>query len=273
MAKALENQRIEVPDRRSRGDLIRFEPSPRRVRAVFAGTTIAYSRRVMLMLESKYIPVYYFPIEDVRMDVFAATGKKAHSPYKGEASYWTIQVGDRVAENAAWGYLDPPSEWAGLKGYVAFYWDKMDAWYEEDDEVFVHARDPYKRVDVLQSSRHVQVVVGGTVVADTQRPRLLFETGLLTRYYIPKLDVRMDLLIPTETRTRCPYKGEAIYWSVKLGDVVVKDLVWSYPAPIPECPKIENLLCFFNERVDAIYVDGERQPVPQTPWSRATAAY
>jgi uncharacterized protein (DUF427 family) len=132
--------------------------------------------------------------------------------------------------------------------------------------VFVHPRDPYHRVDVVHSSRHVKVVVDGEVVAETTRPRLLFETGLPTRYYIPKLDVRMDLLQPTDSVTACPYKGRARYWSVRVGDRTLKDLVWSYPAPIPECPKIEGLLSFYNERVD-IYVDGELQPRPKTQWS------
>jgi len=270
MAKTLEDQVLELPDTRPAAEPIRFERSPRRVRAVFAGVTVADSRRVMLMLEARHTPVYYFPTGDVRMDLMVPTDKKTHSPYKGEASYWTIKVGDRVAANAVWSYLDPLPERADIKGYAAFYWDKMDAWYEEDDEVFVHPRDPYKRVDVLHSSRHVRVVVEGQVMADTRRPRLLFETGLPTRYYIPKADVRMDLLIPTETTTRCPYKGKASYWSIRIGNVEVKDIAWSYPAPIPECPKIENLVCFFNERVDAIYVDGERQPVPKTPWSKAS---
>jgi uncharacterized protein (DUF427 family) len=142
----------------------------------------------------------------------------------------------------------------------------MDSWFEEDDEVFVHPRDPYHRVDVLNSSRHVKVVVEGEVVAETHRPRLLFETGLPTRYYFPKLDVRLELLEPTDSVTACPYKGQARYWSVRVGDHVVKDLVWSYPTTIPECPKIENLLSFYNEKVD-LYVDGELQVRPKTPWS------
>ena len=142
----------------------------------------------------------------------------------------------------------------------------MDSWYEEDDEIFVHARDPYTRVDVLNSSRAVRVEVDGKVVAETKRPRLLFETGLPTRYYIPKQDVRMDLLERSESTTRCPYKGVASYWSLRLGNKHYQDLVWSYEAPIPECPKIENLLCFYNEKVD-LYIDGERQDRPHTHWS------
>jgi uncharacterized protein (DUF427 family) len=264
MAKALEDRVIEQVERPV-GDGIRFEPVHRRVRVMFGGVTIADSARVMLMLENRRLAVYYFPASDVRLDLFVPTDFKAPHPGKGEASFYSIRVGDRIVEKAAWRYLQP--ERPDLKDYVAFYWDKMDAWFEEDDEVFVHPRDPYHRVDVLHSSRHVKVVVGGEVVAETTRPRLLFETSLPTRYYIPKLDVRLDLLTPTTTSTRCPYKGKASYWTVNVGGKQFTDIVWSYPAPIPECPKIENLLCFYNEKVDAVYVDGELQARPVTPWS------
>jgi len=267
MAKALEDQVFQQLEERPRpadGD-IRFEPSQRRVRVLLGGVTIADSRRVMLMLENRRLAVYYFPIKDVRSDLFIPTDYSSNHPGKGDASFFSVKVGDRVAEKAAWRYLKPERD--DLKDYVAFYWDKMDAWFEEDDEVFVHPRDPYHRVDVLNSSRHVKVVVGGVVVAESDRPRLLFETGLPTRYYIPKLDVRLDLLTPTSSSTRCPYKGKAAYWSVNIDGKEFKDIVWGYPAPIPECPKIENLLCFYDEKVDAVYVDGELQAKPVTPWS------
>ena len=266
MAKALEDRIIENVEPRpvASGDIVLL-PTNRRVRVMFGGTTIADSRAVILVLEKKRLAVYYFPIKDVRLDLFQPTAYKSTHAGKGEASFYSVKVGDRVAEKAAWRYLQP--EQPDLKDYVAFYWDKMDAWFEEDDEVFVHPRDPYHRVDVLNSSRHVKIVVGGEVVAETTRPRLLFETGLPTRYYIPKLDVRADLLTPTNTTTRCPYKGKASYWTVKVNGKEFTDIVWGYPAPIPECPKIENLLCFYDEKVDAVYVDGELQPKPITPWS------
>ena len=155
-----------------------------------------------------------------------------------------------------WGYPDPFEEVAALADFVAFYWDRVDGWYEEDEEIFVHPRDPYKRVDVIHSSRPVQIIVGGETVAETRRARFLFETRLPTRYYIPPEDVRMDLLVPSEKTTACPYKGRARYYSVKIGDRVWEDLVWSYPEPIAECPKIKGYLCFFNEHVDEIRVDG-----------------
>src|SRR5258707_3956978 len=130
------------------------------------------------------------------MDLLEATEHHTSSPLKGEASYWSVRVGNRVAENAAWSYPNPLPEGPDLKGYLAFYWDQMDAWYEEDERVFAHARDPYKRVDILPSSRHVRIVLGGVSIADTQQPQLLLGTGLPIRYYIPEQDVPTELLEP-----------------------------------------------------------------------------
>ena len=273
MARALGDEAMRGIKSAATGERVRVEPSPRRVRVMFNNETVADSKRVMLLHEAKHLPVYYFPRDDVRMDLLIPSDKKTHCPFKGEASYWSIEVGDRTAEDAVWGYPEPIAGCPDIGDYVAFYWNKVDAWFEEDDEVFVHARDPYHRVDVVNSSGHVRVVIAGETIAQTHRPRLLFETGLPTRYYIPKLDVRMDLLEPSDTKTRCPYKGEASYWSARIGDTFLPDAAWSYPAPIPECPKIENLVCFFNEKVDAIYVDDKLIPVPTTPWSPRTEAH
>src|SRR5690606_20200851 len=118
------------------------------------------------------------------------------------------------------------------------------------------------RVDVLSSSRHVRIEVNGVTVADSRSPRLLFETGLPTRYYLPKTDVRLDLLEPTDTVTHCPYKGTAEYWSVN-GE---KDLAWSYRTPLPESEKIAGLIAFYDEKVD-VYVDGVRQDRPTTKFA------
>jgi uncharacterized protein (DUF427 family) len=246
---------------------IRFEPTPRWVRGVFAGVTVASSKRAMLLIERHRMPIYYFPVADVRMDLLEPTGRNRQDEHKGERSLYTLRVGDRTAEAAAWMHERPGAGGADFRGYVAFYWAKLDTWYEEDDEVYVHPRDPYHRVDVLNSSRHVQITVLGELVADSRRPRVLVETGLPIRFYLPRQDVRMELLVPSATRTQCPYKGVASYWSVRIGDVVAKDMAWTYQFPVPECPRIENLVCFFNERVDAIDVDGERLPAPVTPWS------
>ena len=150
-------------------------------------------------------------------------------------------------------YEDSPIE--ELRSLIRFDWAAMDAWFEEDEQVFTHARDPYTRVDILASSRHVRVEVDGVTIAESTSPRLLFETGLPVRYYLPKPHVRMGLLAPTDTVTHCPYKGKAEYWSVRTGDDVHEDLAWSYPAPFPESQKIAGLIAFYNDKVD-IYVDG-----------------
>ena len=247
---------------------ITFEPSPRRVRVQLNGEWIADSTKAHLLFETRHLPVYYFPRSDVRLDLLTPTEHHSFCPYKGTASYWTIRVGDRMSENAVWGYPEPYDEVEAIKDFVAFYWDRVDHWYEEDEEIFVHPRDPYKRVDVVASSRHVQVVLGGEIVADTRRAHFVFETRLPTRYYIPQEDVRMELLVPSEKTSACPYKGRARYWSAKIGGRDYPDIVWFYPEPIPECPKIRGLLSFFNEQVDAILVDGIEVPRPVTPWSK-----
>jgi len=244
-----------------------FETSPRWVRAVLGGVTIADSKRAMVLHRAKRLPVYYFPKEDVLMDLMESAQHTTEVVPQGEASFWNIKVGETIAEKAAWTYSNPPDEWEMIKDFIAFEWGKMDSWYEEEEEVFVHLRDPYHRVDVLDSSRHVRVIVAGETVAETRKPKLLFETGLPTRYYFPKEDVRMDLLESSNLKTRCPYKGVASYWSVKIGDQIRKNIIWGYPNPVVECPKIKDLLCFYNERVEAIYVDDELAPKPKTPWS------
>ena len=267
MTAALEDVSLGPSGSPSLAAGFRWEDSHRRVRAVFNDVTVADSTRVMLLLEYGHLPVFYFPIDGVRIDLLEPTAHHTHCPLKGDASYWTVKVGDRVAENAAWGYPDPRPDGPPLKDYLAFYWNKMDAWYEEDERVFGHARDPHKRVDVLPSSRHVRIELGGVTVADTRRPRMLLETGHVPRYYIPPEDVRMDLLEPSETTTRCPYKGQASYWSARIGDTVYPDAVWTYRTPLPESTNIAGLLCFYNERVDALYVDDELVPAPTTIWS------
>lgn len=247
---------------------IDFEPSPRRVRVVFGGETIADSLDMRLLHEPGLIPVYYFPRGDVRTELLVPTDTSTHCPWKGRARNWTVRVGDHEAADAAWSYEAPYPQISAIKDYVAFYWNRMDHWYEEDEEIFVHARDPYKRVDVVDSKRPVRIVVGGETIAETSDARFLFETGLPTRYYIPPADVRFELLEASDTRTSCPYKGTASYFSAVIDGHRFDDVVWTYPDPIAECPRIKDRLCFFNEHVDAIFVDGVEMPRPQTKWSK-----
>jgi uncharacterized protein (DUF427 family) len=248
---------------------VRYVEWPRRVRAMFAGETIADSTRVRLLLEPGGLPVYQFPPEDVQQDLLVESQKQEESPSKGSATYWQVRVADRIAEDAAYAYSDPPEYFAELAGWIAFNWSSMDAWFEEDDEVFAHPKSPFHRVDVLNSSRHVRIDVDGVTIAESVRPRLLFETGLPTRYYLPKIDVRMDLMEPSARVTQCPYKGFASHLHARVGDSLHENVAWVYPTPLPESSKIENLVAFYNERTD-IYVDGELQERPNTKWSKPT---
>jgi len=240
---------------------VKWEPSSRWVRVQFNHEYVADSKGAILVWEHEKYPVYYFPLDDVRSEFLRSTGKG----HNGRQT-WHVKVGDKEAANAAYSYTNLLGPDAPLNGFITFPWHKMDHWFEEAEEVFVHARDPYKRIDTIASSRHIKVVLDGVTVAETERPYLLFETSLPTRYYIKPEDVKFELLNPTETHTQCPYKGEASYWAATVNGREFKDIVWSYPDPIPEIPKIKGLLCFFNEKVD-IFVDGEREERPQTVWS------
>jgi uncharacterized protein (DUF427 family) len=250
----------DMPDTRG---LIYFESSPRRMRALFAGETIVDSRNAMLLHEQGKLPVYYFPEDEVRMDLLAPTDHHTTCPWKGEASYWSVQVGDRIAENAVWSYPDPLDDAPDLDGYFALYWDKMDEWLEEDEPALGHARDPYHRVDILQTSRHVTVTLDGEVVAESNNPLVLYETGLPPRWYFTPDEVRREMLEASDTQTRCAYKGFASYWSVGGED----DVAWYYPEPTLDAQRVKDRIAFFNERAD-IEVDGELQERPSTQWSR-----
>jgi uncharacterized protein (DUF427 family) len=240
---------------------VRIEPGAKRVRAYLGGEAVADTTRPMLVWEVPYAPAYYFPLADVRTELLTEEGEVAHSPSRGDGRVFTIRAHGKEARGAAVRYAESPVE--ELRDLVKLEWDAMDAWFEEDEEVFTHPRDPYTRVDILRSSRHVRVEVDGVTVAESTSPTLLFETGLPVRYYLPKPHVRTQLLSPTDTITHCPYKGQAQYWSVRAGESLHEDLAWSYRAPLPESQKVAGLIAFYNEKTD-IYVDGVLQPQPKT---------
>jgi uncharacterized protein (DUF427 family) len=219
------------------------------VRVRLGDLLVADSTRALLLVQygPGVLPTYYLPLEDVRPGALVDE----------RDGRWSVLAGDRRTDGAAWYNDDLPE----LKGYVTFSWDTLE-WWEEDEQVFVHARDPHHRVDALHSSRHVEVFIGGERVASSRRPVLLFETHLPTRYYLPYEDVRTDLLTSSETVTRCPFKGVARYWS----HPEMADVAWSYPETIPENPKIRGLVAFYDERVDVV-VDGVPQDRPQSPFA------
>ena len=242
---------------------VRIEPSAKRVRAYLGGELVADARTPMLVWEKPFYPTYYIPAGDLRAEL-APTGEVAHSPSRGDATIYDVVTAGRKAAGAAVRYHDSPLE--ALRDLIRLDWAAMDEWFEEDEPVYVHPRDPYTRVDILASSRHVGVQVDGVTVADSHQPRILFETGLPPRYYLPLTDLRLDLLRPSDTQTHCPYKGTATYWSVVVGDAEHRDLVWCYRTPLPESQKVAGLACFYNEKVD-LYVDGVKQDRPHTPFS------
>jgi uncharacterized protein (DUF427 family) len=254
---------VAAPPNTPRGR-IRVQTGAKRVRAYLGGEVVADTTRPVLVWEVPYYPTYYFPLADVRAELLAADGAVTHSPSRGDGRALTIRAGSKDAPGAAVRYENSPIE--ELRDLIRLDWEAMDAWFEEDEQVFTHPRDPYTRVDILPSSRHVRVEVDGVTVAESTSPRLLFETGLPTRYYLPKTHARLDLLIPTHTVSHCPYKGQAEYWSVRPRDTAHEDLAWSYPTPLPESQKIAGLVAFYNEKVD-IHLDGELQKRPSTKFS------
>jgi uncharacterized protein (DUF427 family) len=226
---------------------VHAEPGQKRVRAYVGGHLVADTTKPLLVWESPYYPAYYVPKQDVRAEL-VPTGNVQRSPSRGDAALYTVRLPDRELVEAARIHHESPIE--ELRDHVRLDWGAMDAWFEEDDEVFVHPRNPYTRVDILASSRRVVVKAGDVVLAESDRPRAHFETHLPPRYYLPKVDVRMDLLKPTATVTHCPYKGTAQYWTAVVGDRVIEDVAWSYPTPLPESLRVAGLISFYGDKVD-----------------------
>jgi uncharacterized protein (DUF427 family) len=237
------------------------EPTPRWIRVRLGTELVADSRRALLLVQygpealpRTFLPTYFLPADDVRAGVLV-------DPQEDDGlTTWTVEAGGRRAVGGAWAHTAPPSPMESLAGLVTFDWRAL-TWFEEDERLQAHARDPHKRVDVAPSSRHVRVELDGELLAESRRPLLLFETTLPPRYYLPREDVIAELQ-PSDTVSVCPYKGVAEWFSVPQA----RDLAWSYPDPIPENPRIAGLVCFLNEKVDLV-VDGELQERPITPWA------
>lgn len=222
---------------------------PRRVRAEVAGHTVFDTVDGGLVHESNLLPVLYVPTTDLDTSVFVRTEHTTHCPFKGDASYWSIHVGDRRLENVAWDYQWPLPDAQWLFGRVAFHPDRLDRWFDEDEEVFGHLRDPFHRVDVRESHRRVRVRIGLTVVAESTSAKVLSETGLPNRWYLPRDDVRLDLFSPSNTSTHCPYKGQANYWNFTGDDVDVADVAWSYEDTFDDSRRIRDHVSFDGAHV------------------------
>lgn len=245
------NYAIEGPRHR-----ILFEPHRHRLRAIFSGETVLDTIRGQLLHESGISPVLYVPLADIRSDLLVATDHTTHCPFKGDASYWSVRVGGAEAENAVWAYPDPLPEAAWLRGFASVYWDAMDTWLDEDEPVLGHLRDPYHLVDVRRSARRVRILLGDEVIAESDTPAALFETGIPARWYLPPTAIRPELLRPSETTSVCPYKGTAEYASIAIGDRVLEDAAWTYREPLEMALKVGGHYCFSHHDL-SIEVDGE----------------
>jgi uncharacterized protein (DUF427 family) len=245
------------------GAAIFWEPVPQRIRALVEGEAIADSRRAHLLHETGHLPVYYFPPEDLRADLLVPSATRTRCPFKGEATYHSVRVGKRTIEDAAWSYEEPLDSVAFIAGRRAFYWNRVDEWFVEETQAFGHPRDPYHRIDVYETTRRVRVLLDGECLADSIRAKGLFETGHPPRWYLPVEDVRMDLLEPSPTKTRCAYKGSSSHFHA-LGH---EDVGWTYREPMRDAEPVRGLVAFYGERVD-LELDGEGQERPVTQWSR-----
>jgi uncharacterized protein (DUF427 family) len=245
----------------ARGEL-RYEPIDWRVRANLGTQTVVDSTRAMLVYEPRRVcPSYAVPVEDIRAELSAAPATNDHAdgvlhpgiPFSVHtAAGEPVSIGDRVG--AGFRFADED-----LEGYVELDFAAFD-WYEEDERIIGHPRDRYHRVDVRQSARPVRIEIDGEVVAETTRARLVSETQLPLRFYIPREDVRVGLH-PSSQRTYCPYKGQASYWSVELGGRRHEDLGWTYEEPLPDAVALGGLVAFWDERVD-VFLDGELRGRP-----------
>ena len=260
---------------------LRFQPTPKRVRAVVDGRSVVDSTRAVLVWEPRRIvPQYAVPADDISAELVPAPPRaeaaavldalgtrKVLSPghfrtHTTDGDELTVRAAAGDREAAAFRLADPD-----LQGYVELDFAAFDQWLEEDEPIVSHPRDPFHRVDVRRSSRSVVVEHEGTVLAESTRTRRLFETSLPARTYLPREDVRFDLLLPSDTRTACAYKGEtSSYWAVERADGRRIDVAWTYEHPLPDAVEVTGLVAFFDERVDVV-VDGERRERPITPWS------
>ena len=240
----------------------RVEPAPRRVRGFVGGRALFDTTRAVYVWEFPFYPQYGIPWSDVDASLLHDE-QRTQSTRRGTVAVYGIRSGDVERPGTVRRYVEPSVD--GLDDIVRFDWAALDAWYEEDEPVFVHPRNPYVRVDALRSTRHVRVELDGVVLADTTSPVLLFETGLPTRYYVNRTDVDFSALTPTDSVTECPYKGRTSgYWTATVNGELYDDIAWAYDFPTPAVHAIAGMVAFYNERVDLI-IDGRLLERPINP--------
>ncbi len=240
------------------------EPVPRRIRATLGGAVVIDSRRALYVWEWPYYPQYYVPLADIDPEILIDEDHEEHLR-RGTARRLGVRVGGEDRRGVGHHYI--ASDLDGVTGTVRFDWAALDSWFEEQEEVFVHPRNPYTRVDALRSDRRVRIELDGVVLAESSSTVTVFETGLPTRYYFDRLDVQFDHLQPSGTVTSCPYKGTtSSYWSVTVNGRVSPDLAWAYDFPTRQLLPIAGLVAFYNEKVD-VTVDGVHLERPDTHFS------
>lgn len=263
---------------------LRYEPIDKRIRGMLGDHKTIDSTRAVLVWEPKrVVPTYAVPAHDIDGELVAAPPEAVDTEGVGVPEMGAPRLEGRIVfdpsvpfavrttdgepltirapsgrEAAAFRPADD-----ALAGYVIVDFDAFDAWYEEDERNVGHPRDPFHRIDIVHSSRHVRIEHGGEMIAESTDPYLLFEPPLPVRFYLPAQDVRTDLLAVSDTRTLCAYKGEASYWANASGE----DIAWVYPQPLREAAEVTDRIAFFNEHVDVV-VDGTPLERPETPWSR-----
>ena len=268
---------------------VRYEPTAKRIRAVLGSATVLDSTRAVLVWEPRrVVPSYAVPVDDVRAELIAADPVAAAAadevglampdvssrPVLDPSVPFAVHTADGQAVDLRTGVQSRPAAGfrladADLAGYVVLDFGAFDTWYEEDEQNVAHPRDPFHRIDVLPSSRQVKLELDGQLLAESSRPTVLFETMLPARYYLPREDIRADL-IPSSRRTFCAYKGQASYWSAVPGGDLLADIAWTYEQPLHDAAQVRGLIAFFDERID-VTLDGERLARPITPWSARPA--
>jgi uncharacterized protein (DUF427 family) len=233
--------------------LLFAEPLRRRMRVSFADRWIADSEDVILLHEPGRYPVAYFPLGDVEAGILLTEDRVTRHRDLGDTRWFTVKVPEREANHAGWQHIGLPPHANVLDGRLAFAWRAMDAFYEENERIVGHAADAYHRIDIRSTSRHLVVRDGEQVIADTQHPLALYESGFAPRWYVPREDIDDTALKLVDIQTFCPYKGICSYYDIG-GH---RRAAWSYVNAWREVVRVTNLVSFEPEKID-VYLDGKQ---------------